>query len=238
MPLEGNSMNVKKIITEKIDVLKKKNGVSPIAGIVLFLVAFSITLWALGGNNQKIDGFTLGQQMREIVDSDSGEVVSVINGVEYYRRDLSIIAINITATDPQFLTLSERQQDYVAGNHLIRQFMLLQEFDRLGLTLEEGEFDAFIQKEKDATREMIANDTAESNQFLKYIEGYGCTYAEYWEDEDVLKSFENSLKYEKAQKKIAENEGFTNTGMNIDAYLAKLLEDGTYVVTLFGEAFE
>ena len=85
---------------------------------------------------------------------------------------------------------------------------------------------------------MIADGKSNGENFLKYIEGYGCTFDEYWQDEAVRASFIEALKYDKAIEKICDIEGKeTMTNMEMNTYLTELINNDVYKITLFGEPF-
>ncbi len=219
--------------------LNLKNGGSPLLGILLFVIMFSLTLWILGGNpGANMDSYELGQTMKALVTGERGEVVATINGTEYYERDLQIIKQNMLSTSPQYNSLSEKQQRMLAGDQLVRQFMIIMEFDRLQLEVSQEDCDAYIEAERRASLDMISKEEENGEVFLRYIDGYGCEFEEYWQDSNVRESFVNSLKYDMAQEKIAELQGEESlTNMEMNEYLTKLIEDKTYVITLFGESF-
>ena len=212
---------------------------SPVFAIILFVVAFSVTLMILGGNpSETVDNLVLGQQMREIVESEPGEVVATINDQTYFERDLAIVKHNIFTSNPQYSSLSEKQQNQIAGDQLVRQYMILQEFDRLNLTVTEEQCEERIQKERQAALDLIAEGKANGEAFLKYIEGYGCTFEEYWQDEAVRNSFIDALKYDIAIERICVIEGKTSmSNMEMNSYLTALIEQEVYKITLFGEEF-
>lgn len=215
-----------------------QNG-SPVLAVILFIVAFSVTVWILGGGSKtNLDSFELGQKMRDAVTSEQGEVVAVINGTDYYEKDLEIVKLNMLAASPSYLDLTEKQQRLLAGDQLVRQFMLVQEFERLNLTATEEDYDAYIDEERTGVLKLIADENKNGKSFLKYIEGYGCTFDDYWTDKDVRASFINSFKYNKAQEEISKlNDKDSMSAIEINSYLTDLIKDGTYTITLFGEAF-
>ena len=93
-------------------------------------------------------------------------------------------------------------------------------------------------QERKAALDMIAEGKSNGEKFLKYIEGYGCTFDEYWQDDAVRASFIEALKYDKAIEHICTIEGKkTMSNMEMNTYLTKLLEDEVYKITLFGEPF-
>ena len=113
---------------------------SPVFAVILFVVAFSVTLLILGGDpSETVDSLTLGQQMRQIVESETGEIVATINDVNYFERDLAVIKHNMLTANPQYSRLPEKQQNQVAADQLIRQYMILQEFDRFDLSVTDDE---------------------------------------------------------------------------------------------------
>lgn len=215
-----------------------QNG-SPVLAIILFAVAFFVTMWVLGGNSDsKIDGFELGQSMREAVNSENGEVVATINEINYHERDFNIIKINLFADQAYYYNLKESKQRAVVGDQLVRQFMIIQEFDRLGLTLTEEECDEYIESERKSVLELISDEDKSGKSFLEYIEGYGCSFDTYWSDKDVRESYVNSLKYNKALDEICRLNGKTKMSLSeINSYLTQLIKDGVYTITLFGEPF-
>ena len=212
---------------------------SPVFAVILFVVAFSATLLILGGDpSDKVDSLTLGQQMKQIVESEPGEVVATINDVNYFERDLAIIKHNMLTANPQYSRLPEKQQNQLAGDQLVRQYMILQEFSRFNLSVTDEECEARIQTERKAALDMIADGKSNGENFLKYIEGYGCTFDEYWQDEAVRSSFIEALKYDKAIEKICDIEGKeTMTNMEMNTYLTELINNDVYKITLFGEPF-
>lgn len=216
-----------------------QNG-SPILAVILFLVAFSVTLWVFGGGLSKsVDNRALGQNMRDAVESERGDVVATINDVEYYERDLQIVKLSMFADHIYYYDLKESQQRSLAGYQLVLQFMLITEFDRLGLSATEEECDEYIEQERKNVLEHISNGDKEGTASLEYIEGYGCTFDSYWQDSAVRESYINSMKYNKAQEEIKRliDQGSINES-DTESYLRSLIKDGIYKITLFGETVE
>lgn len=217
----------------------KKNG-SPVVGIILFVAAFLVTTLIIGSCTRiEIDQYELGQTVRAIVDGENGEVVAQINDVEYYEKDLNLVMQMLKLTEPQYTRLKEEQFRQIAGNSLVQQKLLLLEFDRLSLEITNDEFQAYLQTQKDEAFSILAEDSADAKALTDYMSGYGCTYAEYWEDTYVLQSYWENLKFDKVRKVICEKEGYSSvSAIVIDRYLTQLIEDEVYVITLFGEKFK
>lgn len=215
-----------------------QNG-SPILAIILFVVAFSITISVLGGGSKSnISSFELGEKMRAAVDSEDGEIVATINDVNYYEKDLEIVKLNMIASYPKYFDLSEKQQRDLAGDQLVRHYMLIQEFERLGLSVTEEECDAYIEEERSGVIKLLADEDANGKSFLEYVEGYGCSFEDYWQDKDTRASYAKSLKYNKAHKEISRlNDKDSMSEIEMNSYLTELIKDGTYTITLFGEPF-
>lgn len=216
-----------------------KNG-SPILAVILFVVAFSVTLWIFGGGLSKsVDNRELGRNMREAVESEPGEVIATINDIEYYERDLQIVKLSMFAEHTYYYNLKESQQRSLAGYQLVLQFMLINEFDRLGLSVTEDECDEYIEKERKSVLSHISDGDKDGTASLEYIEGYGCTFDSYWQDSAVRESYINSLKYNKAQEEIKRLiDAGSIDAADTDSYLRSLIKDGVYKVTLFGKDVE
>lgn len=215
-----------------------QNG-SPILAVILFVVAFSVTISVLGGGSKSnIGSFELGEKMRVAVDSEDGEIVATINDVNYYEKDLEKVKLNMLAAYPKYSNLSEKQQRSLAGDNLVRQYMIVLEFERLGLSVTEEECDAYIEKERSSVIELLADEDAGGKSFLEYIEGYGCSFEDYWQDKDVRVSYLTSLKCNKAIEEISRlNDKDSMSELEMDSYLTELIKDGTYTITLFGKPF-
>ncbi len=223
------------------DSWKKKltaNG-APLLAIILFFAAFAITVLVVGAlNKNSVDRRELGEAVRAIVDSEDGEIAAVINGTEYYEKDIQLVIQSFRLSQPQFLKLNDEQLRALAGDSLIEQKMLIQEFDRLGLVVTQDELDEYIASEKKTASDMISSGSKEGDDFLEYVQGYGCTFTEYWTDSYVVKSMEEAIKTERVKDKICEMKGISKQTVSvIEKYLTGLLEDGTYEITLFGEKY-
>ena len=226
-------------ISEKLKQNLKKNG-SPVIAVILFVAAFGITVLSLRSCTPAIDRYEVGKAVRSIVDGEKGDVVAEINGTEYYRQDLDLMHQMLRITEPEYSSLKENQQNSLAGEALIKQKLLLHEFDRLELTVTEEEFNEYLNRQKQDAFEKISLGNDESKSLTDYISGYGCTYSEYWEDAYVLRSYRDNIKIDKVGSYICIQKGGQSkvSAIYIQNYLADLIKDGTYKVTLFGEEFK
>ncbi len=221
--------------------IKNKLGAngSPLLAMLLFVAAFGITVFSLGSCEiQEIDRFAVGQKVREIIDGERGEVVVTINDAEYYEQDLQLMIETLKLSEPGMATLEEVYVRQMAGEALIKQKMLLLEFDRLGLEMTEAEFAEYLADQRAETDEVIIKDDASAKDVMDYISGYGCTYSEYWEDDYVITSFRDNLKLDKLNEHLETSENSAVTALFLEKYLTGLITDETYKVTLFGEEFK
>ncbi len=213
-----------------------QNG-SPILAVILFVVAFMITLTVLGGGS-RVNNAEHGQKLRDAVEMEQGKVIATINDVNFYERDLEILRSQMFYEESYYYKLSESQQKAVVGQQLVLQYMVIHEFDRLSLTLTQEDIDSFIEKERKSVLQAISDEEKAGKAYLEYIEGYGCTFEEYWKDENIVELLTNSLKYEKAMNEMCKlNNKSEMSSMELGKYLAELIDDGTYKVTLFDEPF-
>ena len=228
-----------KKIFEKLKSRLGKNG-SPAIALILFAVAFTITVMSIGSCTRiEIDRYKFGQTVRSIVDGEKGEVVAVINGTEYYEQDLNLMIEMLKVSEPEYSSLKEDQIKSLAGNALVKQKLLLHEFDRLKLTVADDEYNEYVEKSKKEALDTIALNNDESKALTDYISGYGCTFTEYWQDEYVLASYMDNIKLDKVSEYICEQKGYSKvSSVYLEQYLTGLLNDGTYEVTLFGEEFK
>ena len=232
------NINMKKIF-EKLKSKLGKNG-SPAIALLLFAAAFTITVMSIGSCTRiEIDRYQFGQTVRSIVDGEKGEVVAVINGTEYYEQDLKLMIEMLKISEPEYNSLKEDQVKSLAGNALVKQKLLLHEFDRLKLTVADDEYNEYVEKAKKEALDTIALNNDESKALTDYISGYGCTFTEYWQDEYVLASYMDNIKLDKVSEYICEQKGYSKvSSVYLEQYLTGLLNDGTYEVTLFGEEFK
>lgn len=228
-------MNISEELKEKL----KKNS-SPIIALLLFATTFIITVTLLKSCTYEVDRFDIGKAVRSIVDGEKGDVVADINGTEYYQRDLDLMWQTLRLTEPEYESLKEDQRRALAGQALIKQKMLLCEFERLGLTVSDEEFESYLAEQKDDAYKKISADDDDAKAIMDYISGYGCTYSEYWEDAYVLQSYRDNIKLDKVNAYICEKKGGSSnmSGIYVEQYLAQLIEDGTYKVKLFGEDYK
>ncbi len=226
------------------DVFKKiknklgKNGSPIVAMLLVFAVSFGITVFAFKSCTVvEVDHYKRGQRVREIIDGELGEVVATINGVDYYERDLQLALEGYKVSDPNIVTLKEEQLRAMAGEQLVKEKMFLQEFDRLNLTITEEEFLQYVaQKKQETDNTVLAGGTA-ADAINEYISGYGCTYSEYWNDEYLLSSLRDELKIDKIMSHLQIESNISGT-LSTNEHLTKLLRDGVYKVTLFGNEFK
>ena len=228
-----------KFASEELKNKFKQHG-SLIIAAGLFIATFLITMFVMKACNYvEIDRFEVGRTVREIVDGEDGEVVATINGTSYYEKDLLLVAEMLKLSEPTYTKLNENQVRLLAGDALVQQKLLLHEFDRLSLEITDEEFNNFFEQEKQEAFEIVSLNNDDSKSLLDYISGYGCTYTEYWEDEYVIQSYKDNLKFDTVKKHICTELGYTKvSAIAIERYLTGLIEDGTYNITLFGEEFK
>lgn len=228
-------MNISETLKNKL----KKNG-SPILALLLFVAAFTITVTSLKSCTPEVDRFEVGKTVRSIVDGERGDVIATINDTEYYQQDLDLMWQTLRITEPEYISLKDEQKKSLAGEALIKQKLLLQEFDRLGFTVSDEELTEYINKQKETTSEQLVGNDDEAKAIMDYISGYGCTYSEYWEDPYVVSSYRDNIKLDKVSAYICKEESGSTavSGIVVEKYLTKLINDGTYKITLFGEDFK
>ncbi len=213
---------------------------SPFIAIALFAAAFLVTNMIMSSaSNVDLDNYEFAKTIREIIDSEPGEVVLTINDNEYYDRELRLMIEKFKATDNFYARMEEDKLRSIVAQYFMQEMLILNEFDRFGLIVTQEELEEKISQEKAIMHGMLSGGGENAENTAKYLEGYGCTFTEYWEDEYTINSIIDSIKYEKVQKKICEDKGYENIyDTVVNTYLISIMKDDIYKITLFGEEYK
>ena len=217
---------------------------SPMLGFALFAVMFVVGTLLLSCTvasnlDPDMDIKSVGESIRQALSEEQGEVVATINDVSYYERDLKVVMANLQIYK-RYNKMTEEQQRLQAGDELVLQSLMLQEFDRLGLTLTEEQYTAYVEENRRNLQQEIADQTESAQRFVWYLEGLGLTFSQYWEDEYTMESLRSDMKIQLLQQHICiDIKNLSKVNDNaVHEYLTELIKDGTYQITLFGKEYK
>lgn len=139
-----------------------------VIAVVLVGVLTVSSAVSIGYMKEKISFFNLGQEIQKTDDIDDSAVAFTINGQEYKLKNYNIYKAGMQCGDSQF-------SDQEIFDRYVKQKLLLQEANRLGISVEEEEISAFTKQRMD----LINNDPTLKKQLEDYLDGAGISMDEY-----------------------------------------------------------
>lgn len=154
-----------------------------IAVVLVGVLAISSTA-AIGYMKEKISFFNLGQEIKKADDTADSAVAFIINGQEYKLKNYNIYKAGMQYGDSNF-------SDQEIFDRYVKQKLLLQEANRLGISVGKEEISAFTKQRMD----LINNDSTLKKQLEDYLDGAGISMDDYIKLSD--EASEQQLLYDK-----------------------------------------
>ncbi|MBE5816097.1 MAG: hypothetical protein E7315_00035 [Clostridiales bacterium] len=219
---------------------KKPVKFNPLIGVIVFAVIFVLVLVLMPSEVQNTispeDAFNVGADMKELMEeNDTREAVS-INSTVITVTDLKVAMRNL---DLNNWKLSQEAKESHCLQLLITEKLLLLEFEKRGLKLDEEELARRIKEYKDTQTTAVKNNPDTSEPFTRYLAGLGYTLETFFDSDFAISSITTEYKLELAKLAICKELGLSKIrDTQVTRYLNDRLKDGTYKITKNGETLK